>query len=162
MPRPSTAERAVLRPGLPADAAGLRTLGEAVVPATYAPLDAAYAAHMLEQWWSTERLADSLARIPHVVAEADGGLVGVANLGRREERSVLWKLYVHPDHHGRGLGTRLLDAVTALVGDDALWLEVVDGNDAARAFYRACGFVEVERVAQPPWPDDVWMRKDLR
>ena len=32
-----------LRPGRVEDAAALRALGEAVVPATYGPLDAAYA-----------------------------------------------------------------------------------------------------------------------
>ena len=38
-----------LRPGRVEDAAALRALGEAVVPATYGPLDAAYAAMMLEE-----------------------------------------------------------------------------------------------------------------
>ena len=150
-----------LRPGRVADAGALRALGEAVVPATYGPLDPAYAAMMLDRWWATDRLAESLDRLPHVVAEADGRLVGVANLGRRDELWVMWKLYVHPAWQGRGLGTRLLGEVIGLVEGDALWLEHVDGNDAAGGFYRGHGFVEVERVPQPPYPDDVWMRKDL-
>ena len=150
-----------LRPGRVADAAGLRALGEAVVPATYGTLDAAYAAMMLDRWWATDRLAESLERLPHVVAESDGQLVGVANLGRRDDRWVMWKLYVHPDRQGRRLGTRLLAEIVDLVEGDALWLEHVDGNDAAAGFYRSHGFVEVERVPQPPYPDDVWMRKDL-
>ena len=32
---------------------------------------------------------------------------------------------------------------------------------AAAGFYRGHGFAEVERVPRPPYPDDVWMRKDL-
>jgi ribosomal protein S18 acetylase RimI-like enzyme len=151
----------VVRPGRVGDAAALRALGEAVVPATYGRLDPAYAAMMLERWWATDRLAASLETLPHVVAEADGELVGVANLGHRDDRWVMWKLYVHPDQQGRGIGGRLLAEIVDLVEGDALWLEHVDGNDAAAGFYRTQGFVEVERVPQPPYPDDVWMRKDL-
>ena len=145
----------VVRPGLVGDATALRALGEAVVPATYGPLDPAYAAMMLETWWATDRLAE------HVVAEVDNELVGVANLGHRDDRWVMWKLYVHPDQQGLGIGRRLLTEIVQLVEGDALWLEHVDGNAAAAGFYRAHGFIEVERVPQPPYPDDVWMRKDL-
>ena len=77
------------------------------------------------------------------------------------DREVMWKLYVHPDHQGLGLGSRLLAEVEAMVEGDELWLEVVDGNTAAVDFYTARGFVEVERVDNDPWPDDVWFRKTL-
>ena len=77
------------------------------------------------------------------------------------DREVMWKLYVHPEHQGLGIGSRLLAEVEALVEGDELWLEVVDGNEQAFAFYRAHGFEEVERVSGGAWPDDVWMRKDL-
>lgn len=158
MPRPSTAE---LRPGSLADAAGIRALGEAVLPATYDPIDPALSAMILDEWWAPDRLAGQLERLPHVVAEADGAIVGLANVGRRDDRWVMWKLYVHPDHQGTGLGRRLLAATEELVEGDALWLEHVAGNDAAAGFYAAHGFAEVERVPNPPYPDDVWMRKDL-
>ncbi len=157
-----TLSSAVLRPGVHGDAAGLVALGRAVVPPTYGPVDADYPAFMLEHWWQHDRLAASLDAIPHVVADVDGQVVGVANLGRRDDREVMWKLYVHPDHQGRGLGGRLLAAVETLVDGDVLWLEHVDGNEPAGAFYRTRGFTEVERVPQPPFPDDIWMRKILR
>ena len=57
---------------------------------------------------------------------------------------------------------RMLDEIEALVEGDELWLEVVDGNEAAFAFYEAQGFEVVDRVTGAPWPDDVWMRKVLR
>ena len=63
----------LLRPGTPADAAAVQAFGEAVVPATYGPLDAAYAEMMLREWWSTEGLAASLGRMPHVVAVHEHG-----------------------------------------------------------------------------------------
>lgn len=152
---------AELRAGTPSDAAGLRALGEAVLPATYDPIDAAYGAHMLDVWWSPERLGASLERMPHVVAEGeDGRIVGVANLGPKHDRSVMWKLYVHPDTQGAGVGTALLDAVIELNGEQTLWLERIDGNDKVAAFYAARGFVEAETVPNDPWPDDIWMRRE--
>jgi GNAT superfamily N-acetyltransferase len=151
---------AELRPGTPSDVAGLRALGEAVVPATYDPIDAAYARRMLDEWWSLERLGSSIDRMPHVVAEEDGRIVGVANLGPKDDRSVMWKLYVHPDVQGTGVGTALLDAIVELNGDQPLWLERIDGNDKVADFYAARGFVEAETVANEPWPDDIWMRRE--
>lgn len=162
-----------LRPADLADVPALRALGEAVVPPTYGPIDSAYAQRMLDEWWTPEVFALSLARNAHVVAEVDGRVVAMATFGRLRasyrdfphvtgDREVMWKLYVHPEHQGRGIGRRLLGEIEALVEGDELWLEVVDGNESAFAFYAAHGFEVVERVAGAPWPDDVWMRKVLR
>lgn len=160
------------RPGTVADIPGFRALGEAVVPPTYGPIDPAYAQRMLDEWWVPEVFEKSLARNTHLVADVGGEVVALANLGRVSqsyrdfphvtgEREVMWKLYVHPDHQGRGIGRRLLTGIEALVEGDELWLEIVDGNEQARGFYLAHGFSEVERVDGGPWPDDVWMRKEL-
>ncbi len=163
-----------LRPGTAADIPAFRALGEAVVPSTYGPIDAAYAQRMLDEWWVPEVFETSLARNPHLVAEVDGEVVALATIGRLSrsyrdfphvsgDREVMWKLYVHPDHHGRGIGSRLLAEVEALVEGDELWLEVVDGNAQAFAFYRSRGFEVRERTPDGgPWPDDVWMMKVLR
>jgi ribosomal protein S18 acetylase RimI-like enzyme len=161
-----------LRPGTVDDIPAFRALGEAVVPPTYGPIDAAYAQRMLDEWWVAERFEASLAVNAHLVAEHDGAVVAMAAFGRLSrshrdfphvagDREVMWKLYVHPDHQGRGLGSRLLAEVESMVEGDELWLEIVDGNDQARDFYLAHGFAEVERVTDHDWPDDVWLRKPL-
>jgi ribosomal protein S18 acetylase RimI-like enzyme len=177
--RPSMAEAVIaLRPGTVADIPAFRALGEAVVPPTYGPIDAAYAQRMLDEWWVPEVFEKSLDRNVHLVAEVSDEVVALASFGRLSrsyrafphiadshgsgDREVMWKLYVHPDHHGRGIGSRLLAEVEAMTEGDELWLEVVDGNDQAYDFYRARGFAEVERVADHEWPDDVWMVKRLR
>lgn len=152
---------ASVRPGTAADVPGLRALGEAVLPATYDPIDPALTALILGEWWAVDRLAEQVGRLPHVVAESEGEIVWMANLGRRGDREVMWKLYVRPDHQGSGLGARLLAATEELVESDELWLEHVAGNDQAAGFYSRHGFTEVERVPNPPYPDDVWMRKVL-
>ncbi|WP_210649063.1 GNAT family N-acetyltransferase [Nocardioides sp. SYSU D00065] len=169
----SSAEITVRR-GTVDDIPQFRALGEAVVPPTYGPIDPAYAQRMLDEWWIPEVFEKSLARNAHLVAERDGRVVALGSFGRLSrsyrdfpyvtgDREVMWKLYVHPDHQGLGIGSRLLGQVEALVEGDELWLEVVDGNDPAFDFYRSHGFEEVERISDDgPFPDDVWMRKVLR
>ncbi|QIG44359.1 GNAT family N-acetyltransferase [Nocardioides anomalus] len=152
---------ATLRHATPDDAPALRVLGEAVVPATYAPIDPAYAEFTLAEWWDVDRMRESAERLWHGVADDGERLLGVANLGRSDERWVMWKLYVHPDAQGSGLGRRLLEATLEQVPDgEPLWLEYVDGNTRAAGFYAAHGFVESHREASERFPDLVWMRKD--
>jgi ribosomal protein S18 acetylase RimI-like enzyme len=162
-----------LRPGTLDDIPALVALGRAVVPPTYGPIDAAYARKMLDEWWVPAVFTRSMQTNAHLVAEADGHVVALATLGRLSrsyrdfphvtgDREVMWKLYVHPDQQGSGIGSRLLAEVEAMVEGDELWLEVVDGNDRAYDYYRSRGFAEVERVTDREWPDDVWMKKVLR
>ncbi len=117
-------------------------LGRAVVPPTYGPIDAAYAQRMIDEWWTPEVFTRSMQTNAHLVAEVDGEVVALATLGRLSrsyrdfphvtgDREVMWKLYVHPDHHGRGIGSRLLAEVESRVEGDQLWLEVVEGNEQA-------------------------------
>jgi ribosomal protein S18 acetylase RimI-like enzyme len=162
-----------LRPAAREDIPALVALGRAVVPPTYGPIDAAYAQRMIDEWWTPDVFTRSMQTNAHLVAVVDREVVALATIGRLSrsyrdfpsvtgDREVMWKLYVHPDHHGRGVGSRLLAEVESRVEGDELWLEVVEGNDQAFGFYRSKGFVEVERVPDHEWPDDVWMKKVLR
>lgn len=54
-----------------------------------------------------------------------------------ERAAELETLAVLPSSRGRGVGSRLMDAVDdelARLGIDDLWVAVVAGNDAARRF----------------------------
>ena len=161
-----------LRAATADDIPALVALGRAVVPPTYGPIDAAYAQRMIDEWWTPAVFTRSMQTNTHLVAEVDGQVVALATFGRLAasyrafphvtgDREVMWKLYVHPEHQGHGIGSRLLAEVESAVEGDELWLEVVDGNDQARDFYLGRGFEEVERVSDSEWPDDVWLRKTL-
>ncbi len=54
----------------------------------------------------------------------------------------VYRIYVHPDHYGEGVGTSLLDAAAAELPASAsrLRLVVLAGNDRARGFYESRGF----------------------
>jgi ribosomal protein S18 acetylase RimI-like enzyme len=94
------------------------------------------------------------------LALQDGQLAG---FGAFTPASVV-QLYVHVDHHGRGIGTRLLDRAKADSGG-RLWLYTFATNANARRFYERHGFDIVERGFEPVMqlPDlrYEWRRKTL-
>ena len=87
----------------------------------------------------------------HVLAETtvhlalrDGELAG---FGAFTPESVM-QLYVHVDHLGQGIGTRLLELAKAGSGG-RLWLYTFVTNARAQRFYERHGFDLVERGFEP-------------
>jgi ribosomal-protein-alanine N-acetyltransferase len=91
-------------------------------------------------------LADARTATPQArfrVATIDGRLVGYHVTGRAGALGYLQRLAVHPDHHGRGIGT-------ALVGDSLDWcrtkgcasvlVNTQEGNRRALSLYEHLGF----------------------
>ncbi|SBV51770.1 acetyltransferase [Xanthomonas bromi] len=71
------------------------------------------------------------------VAVLDERVVGFVAYDAHE---LAW-LYVAPDVRRRDVGTALVDAAKQ-AHPMGLTLELLEGNRAAQAFYRRCGFVE--------------------
>ena len=71
------------------------------------------------------------------VWEADGHVAGFLSLIDNE----IGGLFVAPTLHGRGIGRALVDHARRLRGE--LEVEVFKANALGRAFYSACGFIEV-------------------
>jgi ribosomal protein S18 acetylase RimI-like enzyme len=99
-----------------------------------------------------QRLDPSAAKAEQVVlgAFADGALVGVAACIREHRpktrhKASVYGMYVAPEARGRGAGrallARLVAEARAWPGVDRLTLSVVERAEAARALYRAAGFV---------------------
>lgn len=126
--------------------------GEANVRPHYAPLIGAAAAdEQVLLWWNTTHIGAAVAEGLVVVAEDDGQLAGVGQRGRRGSDHVVYKLYIHPHHRGRGLGPQLIDALTRQLPADAhrLYIEHFVANERAGAFYEREGFT-VQRIEPSP------------
>jgi L-amino acid N-acyltransferase YncA len=83
-----------------------------------------------------------------LVAEADGGVVGFAATAPHSEREVYagiaeCSVYVDPERRGRGVGTRLLDALAAeaeRAGLHKLVGKLFASNEASMRLVERCGF----------------------
>lgn len=157
-----------VRDAEPADVPAICRFGEAHIPPHYAPLIGAEAADaQVRNWWSQTQISAAVAAGLVVVAEADGEVIGVGQRGRAGDDHVVYKLYVHPEHRGSGLGPRLLDALIAQLPPDVdrLYIEHFAANERAGDFYDREGFT-VERVEPSPTQDPalavVWRARDLR
>jgi len=148
-----------------ADVEGIRSVGRACWPDTYAFAGGSYIEHGLALWWSVEATERSLRDTAVMVAVEGGRVVGMGNVDLRGETPTIWKLYVLVEMRGAGVGTALLDALLDRIPDsaDGVRLEYTDGNASAARFYARRGFVETAREPgeRPEWPDTVWTRKPL-
>ncbi|MBB2985150.1 GNAT family N-acetyltransferase [Terracoccus luteus] len=148
------------------DLAGILSVGHRTWLATYEPITGPeYVALGLAKWWTADAVTPTIRSGRTLVAVVDDEVVGVATHGMLGEDVVLWKLYVLPQHHGAGIGSRLLAAVEqhAVEHDHArIVLSHIAGNDDAARFYARKGFTETHREeGGSGMPDQVWMAKTL-
>jgi GNAT superfamily N-acetyltransferase len=124
-----------------------------------------YVAMGLAKWWTTDVVAASIRQGRTLVAALDGEVIGMAAFGAQSDGLVLWKLYVLPEHHGKGIGSRLMDAVVERArdaGHTRITVAYPDGNGYAERFHRAHGFVETHREPSGSGlPDSIWMVREL-
>jgi len=95
-----------------------------------------------------------MERDPNAQPEADPVLQPYSEL---EDYGSLYisGIALYPDHRGRGVGTRLLDAAASRarrLGLPRLSLICFEENRRAMALYRRHGFVEIDRRALVPHP----------
>lgn len=146
------------------DLDGVVAVGRAAWPVTYGPILGDDLVEMfLAKWWTPEACAQGIRTGRTLVVEEDGAIAGMCTYGPHTGHEVIWKLYVHPDHHGHGIGAALVDAVVDRVRDTApaLYLSFSDGNAGAERFTQTLGFVDDRREDQGSMPDLVWKRLDL-
>ncbi|WP_245862027.1 GNAT family N-acetyltransferase [Georgenia soli] len=120
----------------------------------------------VRDWWNETHIGAAVARGFVVVAELDGGIIGVAQRGLRGVDHDVYKLYVSSQHRSRGLGPRLLDALIKRLptAADRLYIEHFAANEREGAFYEREGFT-VERIESGPTEDPaldvVWRMRPL-
>lgn len=129
--------------------------------------------YMLARMYSLDTLReDSLIRgIQYDRLLVGDDFAGFAAYGPTDQPGVfkLHKIYLHPDWHGRGLGSRLLDhcaAEAARAGATRLILTVNKRNAKALAAYRRNGFALIDSVVADIGGgfvmDDYVLAKDLQ
>lgn len=83
-----------------------------------------------------------------LVVELDGAVAGFGSLSPWRDRpaystTVEDSVYVHRDHHGRGVGRALLEELVAVAtahGFHACMARIVGGHQASIGLHHACGF----------------------
>lgn len=134
---------------LPAIAALARIIWRAYYPAITNQEQIEY---MLVWMYSLETMASELRNgIRYERLLLDGELAGFASFGPTEEpRTIkLHKLYLLPQHHGQGIGTRLLkhcESEACKLGAQHMTLNVNKQNAKAIAAYQRNGFAIAQSV----------------
>lgn len=94
-----------------------------------------------------------------VAADDTGAVVGWAAASLVSSREVYrgvieHSVYIHPDHHGHGIGRQLLDAFVAVAEDAGYWMiqsSIFPENTASLRLHEQAGFRVVgrrERIAR--------------
>lgn len=145
----------VVRPARPQDGHAMAEVHVAAWQATYVGImpDDFLAGLDVDRFTSrwTRTVAESADdHTRHLVAEADGRVVRVSTAGTPRDdmptgTGELRQINLRPDAWRHGYGTMLHDAQLqelADMGYDSAYLWVAEGNERARAFYRARGWSE--------------------
>lgn len=128
----------------------IRAVGSASWRATYTGIfPDEFIGYAQAQWWSEAVFQRSIpnAAACNLVAEQDEQIVGtlVGTVNPSEEGQVhLFKLYIHPDHLGQGIGKQLWQAYLQNLAPlvKRVDLEVEPQNARAIQFYKSLGFQE--------------------
>jgi len=129
--------------------------------------------YMLGKMYALEMLREDVRvrRIRFYQLVLDGRMAGFGAIGPLEPPDVwkLYKLYLLPEFHGRGLGSRLLqhcEAEARRFGAQRLRLEVNKRNLRPLAVYQRNGFVVIQSVVTDFGGgfvmDDFLMAKELK
>lgn len=90
--------------------------------------------------WVTNDLAGRAART--LLARDGDDVIGFLTVLVREGTAIIDLIAVHPDHHGRGVGSALIAAFVAWVRAQGLAATVgTQVDNPALRLYRRCGFV---------------------
>lgn len=135
-----------IRPAEPDDAEAICGVHVAAISAVESP---AYDDGQILAWASyptPDRYPIEDDRSPVFVAEADGEVVGFAELDAAE--AAVEEVYVHPDHAREGVGTALLDRVAAAAEERGLDGLSVTASLNAVPFYEAVGYRQVDETVE--------------
>ncbi len=154
----------IITPPLPADASSIHEMMKASWYATYIDQSIGITTADIDAIYTPETEANQIralrSRAEHprendvsLVAKEGDNVVGFIRLKIHPDFVEWLSLYVHPDHTGKGIGTKLWEAArTRLPQDLPISVEVATYTKAV-AFYKKLGFVDTgERSAENIMP----------
>lgn len=102
---PSAGNPVVVREARGDDLEPIRALGMVAFPATYdGIIEPELIQLLLAKWWTKDSLVSVIRAGRVFVAVKGGRVVGMCSYGPQKGSYVVWRLYVHPAEHGRGIG----------------------------------------------------------
>lgn len=101
------------------------------------------AIYKANEWSSAEKPGQLMAALNNshtlVTARIAGDLVGIGNAISDGHLVVYYPhMLVHPEHHGKGVGRKMMEAMQSIYGDFHQQMLTADGD--AIKFYEAVGF----------------------
>jgi diamine N-acetyltransferase len=132
----------------------IQQVAEATWPITFGQiLTSDQIRYMLDWMYSKEMLQQQLELDNHTFLLAiDSDTAEVLGFSgfqhqQKEKLTKIHKLYMLPQHQGKGIGQRLIEAIASLAclaGDTGLYLNVNKYNEQAIRFYEYIGFVKID------------------
>lgn len=116
----------------------------------------------LEYW--TQAWESNAPRYPWFVAESSGSVMGFAMASRFHSRcgyayTAEVTVYVHPEHHGQGIGQALYDRLIPSLeasGYRTLIAVIATPNPASQQLHAKFGFENVGRLRRVGWKHGRW------
>lgn len=167
---------AAVRAATAADVARICQICSEAYTATYQELlPQAFIDRTVRDFYNPDRVEKEVSPAPphwfgYQVVEESGRVLGAAGGGMTGPGvGELFVIYLDPNERDRGLGTLLLDRVTAQIsatGAKEMWVSVAPGNQRGIPFYEARGFTPIEQVKtySSLEDEDIWslrMRRNL-
>ena len=143
----------LIRDASGADADAISVIGKNAMPAQYAGLvDPVATEAAVEQSYAPSAVAECITRCHEapdalfIVAERAGRVIGYLHFDSFGPEPELHRIYLDDGERGGGVGTLLMDALHARIGNDSDYmLLVVEGNEGAVRFYERLG-LQVEAL----------------
>jgi L-amino acid N-acyltransferase len=157
-----TAQPIRIRDATMEDAEAIRAIYNHAVMHTTAVFDYAPREAQAQRAWMQ---AKAEQKLPVLVAEQDGQVVGYSSYGPYRPwpaylHSVENSVYVAPEHHGKGIGKRLLGPLLEVArarNVHTVIAGITGGNEASLRLHRAFGFESAGTVREAGWKFEQWL-----
>ncbi len=107
------------------------------------PLGKERVTELTKQWHTTERLEKDLNKdhCKFLVCEENGEIIATSFLNHQENTAILGRMYIHPNHQNKGIGSQLMEKILASKAKGTcISLTVEPQNTSAIEFYKKFGF----------------------